>query len=137
MNAYHGCALWNAVKLVTAIESRQAGPKGLRFDATDTPERATRYANAQATGEADLSLTQELATYGALIELDVPEREWWTRGEGYTGSLDAVERSFKITEARVVRVAVRPTAHRNDSTHRDVSRLRELLGDRLVVLNVV
>lgn len=137
MKAYHGCALWNALKLVAAIESQQAGLKGLSFDATDTPERATRYANAQATGEADLSLTQELATYGALIELDVPEREWWTRGESYTGSLDAVERSFKITEARVVRVAVRPTAaHHNDSTHRDVARLRELLGDRLVVLNV-
>lgn len=137
MKAYHGCALWNALKLVTAIESQQAGLKGLSFDATDTPERATRYANAQATGEADLSLTQELATYGAVIEVDVPEREWWGRGENYIGSLDAVERSFKITEARVVRVIVRPTAHRNDSTHRDVSRLRELLGDRLVVLNVV
>ncbi|GGR67142.1 hypothetical protein GCM10008959_31650 [Deinococcus seoulensis] len=135
MDAYHGCAVWNAVGLVTAIETRQPHLKGLKFDATDTAARATRYANAQATGEVDLSLTQNLATYGAVIELDVPEREWFSRGEHYAGTLDAVERPFSITEARVVRVTVKPVdAGRNDSTHRDVAQLRALLGDRLVLL---
>lgn len=135
MIAFHGCAVHHALALVTALETQHLHLKGPRFNATDTVERATRYANAQVTGTIDLSLTQELVTYDAVIHLEVPEREWWTQGEAYTGSLDTVERSFKITESRVVRVVVRPAAaHLNDSTHRDIAHLRALLGDRLVTL---
>ena len=50
MNAYHGCALWNAIKLVTAIESQQAGPKGQQAPAAQQGGQGAALARCAIVG---------------------------------------------------------------------------------------
>lgn len=138
MKAFHGCVLHKAERLINAIELQAEKPvSGLdsSYYVTDTRARATRYANAQASGDVNLSLEQTLATYGCLIEVEIPESEFLTRGAAYRGSLDAVELIARIPQSRITRVTVRPAAYRNCSSHKTIARLRDLLGDRLEVLD--
>lgn len=102
MKAYHGASAINAARLI----ADGVNPERV-LCVTDTPERAARYANAQATGEVDPDAT-ELLPGAAVVELEIPETAWGGHG-GAGASLDEVE--AWVTEGKVVGVRYALTAY--------------------------
>ena len=84
MKVYHGTRL-DGLRTLMAGQS-QSFP-GLYV--TDTPGRALRYANAQATGVVDPDAT-ELAEGAAVVELEAEISKWWRRPEDHP-TLDKCE----------------------------------------------
>ena len=68
---------------------------------TDTMARAIRYANAQATGEVNPDMDQEMVEDTVVLEIEVNEVDWLRRPEDHP-SLDICEaqiKDFKIKKA--------------------------------------
>lgn len=77
---------------------------------TDTIARATRYANAQATGEVNPDMNQALAENAVILTVDC-EPGFWTRRDDNHGSLDTAE--TYTTEFEIKKVAIRFAEYQN------------------------
>lgn len=104
MIAYHGCSITNLIGLVFKSN-------GWNLYVTDTAERATRYANAQATGSVSKSYDR-LAEGAAVVEVECDDDGFIRRPESHS-TLDTAEtiaRNWRIT-----RVILR--THNHSNTH--------------------
>jgi hypothetical protein len=97
MIAYNGGSI---SRLATALK---VGSDGIWV--TDTVARATRYANAQATGVVDPSLTQGLAEDAVILEIEC-EPMFSRRPEGHP-SLDHAEDRLRVGTYRIVAATIR------------------------------
>lgn len=77
---------------------------------TDTIARATRYANAQATGEVNPDMNQTLAENALILTLDC-EPGYWTRRDDNHGSLDTAE--TYTTKFEIKKVTIRFAEYKN------------------------
>ena len=77
---------------------------------TDTPARATRYANAQATGEVNPDMSQDLAENAVILTVDC-KPGYWTRRDDNHGSLDTAE-TF-TNEFEIKKVTLRFAEYKN------------------------
>lgn len=103
--------MWNIARLLPVLVEHKLGWAGL--DVTDTPERAWRYANAQATGVVDPCATSP-AEAAAIVEIDVADDLRWIRRPENHPSLDQAEALLEDRHTyKVARVLFRPTAYRN------------------------
>jgi hypothetical protein len=96
MLVYHGAAIGNLLR-------ESFGDVELYV--TDTPERAVRYANAQATWEVNPAMDQDLANGAAVLEIEVSESPSWSyRSENHL-SLEQCEAT--VREYAIKRIYVR------------------------------
>jgi hypothetical protein len=93
MIAYNGGSISNVIKNINKTE----------MFVTDTVERATRYANAQATGVVNADMNQDIAE-GAIVLFVECEPRWFNRSEDHT-SLDVCEAWIK--EYRIVKATIK------------------------------
>jgi hypothetical protein len=99
MKAYHGTTVNKAKTLARRIENNDLSFPGLYV--TNTIERATRYANAQATGKVTgAGNYSSLVTHAAVLVLEVPDTAWLVREN--PASLDEVEAC--VQTAKVINI---------------------------------
>ena len=77
---------------------------------TDTAARATRYANAQATGEVNADLNQEQAENTIILIVEA-NPGYWTHRDDKHNSLDASESCVRDYE--IVKVIIRFKSYKN------------------------
>ena len=99
--SFHGSSISNLIGLLSA------NPETIYV--TDTAERATRYANAQATGRVSKEFSA-LAENAALLEIETSNVKFITRPAGHN-TLDDCE--AWVTGWRIVRVTMRKSVFPN------------------------
>lgn len=131
MLVYHGTAIWRMPGLLRALIARKLKkpgcPDGLYV--TDTPERASRYANAQASGVVDPDAT-ELREHAAVVAVAVASPLVWSR-RSHPASLDVCEADLHSDhDYRVVRVEYAVCSYAKCTCHRDAEDLEALCADQ-------
>jgi len=130
---FHGTANTNIKKFLQK-RSRQTS---YRMDkilfVTDTPERAARYANAQATGMVKVDVF-ELGVGAAIIELETSEEiKWYRRSENHS-SLDQCEATIETFE--IVSITINPDPYWNSKTNRvEIPALIAEFGDKIKLVS--
>ena len=129
MITYNGGSLNNLVKYL--------GSKNALY-VTDTAARATRYANAQATGEVNADLDQELAPGAVIIEITTEVN--FLRRDNDHSSLDtceAVAKQYQIIKATVCPPTYSNTLYGNRHTgYKSFEQVVELLKDNGIEVEV-
>ena len=111
MKVWHGTSIVNLIKLLKADSSE--------LYVTDTPDRAARYANAQATEHVSTAYERP-APGTAILEIESELLSWSVRGKDHNtlDTCEAVTRNYRIVSATIRWFEYENTAYDNHM-HRD------------------
>lgn len=121
MNVYHGSTTAKALSVMSG-DYRRIYP-GLYV--TDTPERAARYANSQASGVVTRE-SHPLRPHAVVVTIETDEPVSWRRRPEEHPSLDQCEDT--ITRGRVVAVDIAECDYPHCTCHQNAARIRAALG---------